>query len=186
MVQPSLRLIAMLIALLCAWQPAAAQPHKPSTACATYFHVATFDRDDIRWNAPTSHMQNWWTRKAVPGLCYTSDPQAADYVLVWRAETITIRQYYSLEVPVPIGLDTPVPVRPIVGSAASSIPSTRKERRVTVAVYSRGAADAALDLVWREPTFSVSKTSNWPWSKPDRDALAEAITRLNPSHRPGR
>lgn len=176
------RTIVALAALLSLSQSLVAQTAHAAAnpPCVSYFHVATSDGNGVRWNVFTPQMQKWWDRNAVPGLCAASDPRAADYVMIWRAETITVTQFYSLDVPLPpLGLDTPYPVAPS-GATANSIPITRKERKVTIAVYSRTAADAPEDFAWREPTFSVSKSGRWPWSKPDKDALAEAVTRLKP------
>lgn len=201
MPQPCLRSFSTLgvLLVLVATEPAVAQPPNPSGTCVTYFHIATLDQHDIRWNAPTPQMLEWWTRKGVPGLCYTSDEEAADYIVLWREQTMTVSRPYSVDVPLTISggwlnyvnlhaSRTPIttPMTPEFGTMSDWVSSTHQERKVTITVYRPAAGDALADLVAREPLFSVTKIGEWPQSKPDRDALAEAIKKLNPSYRPPR
>jgi hypothetical protein len=54
--------------------------------CSRYFHLARAGQPETTWNAATEAMRDWIdnaARQQHPQLCYSVDPRAADFVIIW-------------------------------------------------------------------------------------------------------
>lgn len=175
-----LRVAAALVFVFASWQPALGQA---SQACGTYFHVARLHDGSMSWDALTPNMRKWWTGKGharLPGLCYASSPDQADYLIVWQDGTETISESFSVPVP-DIWIMAPLYDAVGTGTATEWASRTRTERTVTLALYS--ARRGEMPQLPSSAVLSTTKTKAWPWSKPDKDGLVEILEALGPHKR---
>jgi hypothetical protein len=131
-------------------------------------------------------MEEWWTGGGKPhalaGLCYTSDPDLAEYLVVWQDHSVTIRRSYEVVLAAPSLPGTSGSYSDTGGTSSSAggwVPREYAERRVTVSVYLMPSGRVQAGLPAGDALFSTTRTGSWPWSKPDKDGLREALSRLN-------
>ena len=67
-----------------------AKDEEAHARCSRYFHVAQSGGPGTTWNAATAPMRDWidtGARREHPQLCYSVEPRAADFVIVWSEQT---------------------------------------------------------------------------------------------------
>ena len=137
-------------------------------ACETYFHVAFDGPDGPVYGATSKNMREWWSnkgKKAHPTLCYTDEPELAAYVVVWglsqTSRQVNLPAYSSTQTSGTIG-NRPVSIQ---SQTQGSRPATQVLTTVYAAVYNEQ----------REAVWQGARTGKFRWSKPDENALEDAL-----------
>jgi hypothetical protein len=146
------------------------------------------------WNRVGPNAEKWWATEGVrqfPGLCYTSEPDWADYVVFWFDAVAHIPYTFSVPVPQTTYSSGMVNVYGSGGFATGTYSGTstttqmqtyggtRTEWNVTtvvVPVESNGA-----QAVLGTPRHWADKVGRWRWSKPDKDTCRTLFSLLHSS-----
>ena len=162
-----------------------------SPSCSAYFHVARLERGAIHWDALAPEMARWWAKdrkRHATHLCYTRDPDLAEYVVVWQEEvTPLVRPASGGAVPRHVSGASLDAVN-LYGSRQSlgdlhftatslgvvevSQPARWTETLVTATVYRRTSRSGLLAI---HPIVSAATAGRWPWSQPRKDAIIQAV-----------
>lgn len=183
------RIAAAIAFSLVAISTALAQPSEPR--CRIRVHVAKSEDGVTRWDAPAWSMKTWLSdasRRNADGVCYAREPERADVVIVWQEFTVRTAYYGHSAPPVSIGamLDASnlggghLPSHYTFATNSLSIadlgaPAARSERGVLVTSFVRRPVSPLAIALPASVTWRVGR---WPWSKPDKEALAAAIGRV--------
>lgn len=189
------------------FQPAWAQGEKSSITnnkspvCRVRVRIVGFD-----WQNPSSHtldklsanQLDWWLKegqKKFPGVCLTTTPGVADYIVRWsetsedRTYTYTVPKRETTQHSGTVnatstgtsstgGSSTVYTTGTYNGTSTTTTYEKKQEEYsiwyVVAGVHRMSEVNGQKEIV-NLPVFITKHKGQWRWSKPDKDALAKSL-----------